>query len=125
MTGAGSLARRAAFLAQRVFASDLIYVEPVFLGFNLTTDASKGDNAKRTSTINRRDTENQMQTVRLVQKSSQDGGNTHPSGTLKDVNLSPVSSFFALGIPRGILPVPAFDLVVPEVASLDYFSICS
>ena len=35
VTGAGSLARRAAFLAQRVFASDLMYVEPVFLGFNL------------------------------------------------------------------------------------------
>lgn len=34
------------------------------------------------------------------------------------MNLNPVSSFFALGIPRGILPVPPFDLVVPEVASL-------
>lgn len=40
VTGAGSLARRAAFLAQRVFASDLIYVEPVFLGFNLITATS-------------------------------------------------------------------------------------
>ena len=48
------------------------------------------------------------------------GGKTHPSGTLNEVNLSPVSSFFALGIPRGILPVPAFDFVVPEVASLGY-----
>ena len=49
-----------------------------------------------------------------------DGEKTHPSGTLNDVNLNPVSSFFALGIPRGILPVPAFDFVVPEVASLGY-----
>jgi len=57
-------------------------------------------------------------------KAQVNGGDTHASGTLKDVNLNPVSSFFALGIPRGILPVPAFDFVVPEVASLEYFSIC-
>lgn len=55
----------------------------------------------------------------------QTGRKTHPSGTLNDVNLSPVSSFFALGIPRGILPVPAFDFVVPEVASLEYFLVHS
>jgi hypothetical protein len=43
VTGVGSLARRAAFLDQSVFPSDLIYVEPVFLGFNLIADASKRD----------------------------------------------------------------------------------
>ena len=47
VTAAGSLARRAAFLAQRVFPSDLIYVEPVFLGFSLFTSAYKRENTER------------------------------------------------------------------------------
>ena len=60
VTGAGSLARRAAFLAQRVFASDLMYVEPVFLGFNLFAGAHKGESTKCTDTTNRRDTKSQI-----------------------------------------------------------------
>ena len=40
VAGAGSFARRDEFLHQRVFESDLMYVEPVFFGFNLITDAS-------------------------------------------------------------------------------------
>jgi len=60
VAGAGSLARRAAFLAQRVFASDLMYVEPVFLGFNLSAGAYKGESTKRADTTNRRDTKSQM-----------------------------------------------------------------
>ena len=117
------MARRAAFLAQRVFASDLIYVEPVFFGFNLITGVSERDDTE----AHEHPPIAKVPKVGYEQPGSAQKPNrtgrkrTHPSGTLKDVNLSPVSSFFALGIPRGILPVPAFDFVVPEVASLVYF----
>ena len=115
VTAAGSLARRAAFLAQRVFPSDLMYVEPVFLGFNLFTSAYEEKSTVRTNAADQRNTKSQLGSPYQTEERE-----THPSGTLNDVNLNPVSSFFALGIPRGILPVPAFDFVVPEVASLEY-----
>ena len=53
VAGAGSLARRAAFLDQRVFASDLIYVEPVFFGFKLITDATNATTTERAVAKNR------------------------------------------------------------------------
>lgn len=73
-----------------MFASDLIYVEPVFFGFKLITDEGRG----------------QLKSPIAQTKKA------HPSGTWKDVNLNPVSSFFAPETPRGILAVSDFDFGV-------------
>ena len=55
--------------------------------------------------------------TRSVQEPDRANEQAHPSGTWKDVNLNPVSSFFAPEIPRGILPVLDFDF---EVANPEY-----
>jgi len=78
VTGAGSLARRAAFLAQRVFTSDLIYVEPVFFGFNLITNAHpthpKVITPNAQSTTNSRGTRNQVHTIQVSSKAQSNRG---------------------------------------------------
>lgn len=56
VAGAGSLARRAAFLAQRVFESVLIYVEPVLFGFNLITGIYQAVITRHAGTTKRRGT---------------------------------------------------------------------
>lgn len=83
VAGAGSLARRAAFLAQRVFTSDLIYVEPVFLGFNLITGASKGKRTERANVIRRQGTEGQMSATQSTRRPNLRGEKHAPKRDIK------------------------------------------
>ena len=77
------MARRAAFLAHRVFASDLMYVDPVFFGFNLITDGPKAAPSPNTRTPQTTEgSKSQTEAIRVRVKSPiTREEETHPSGT--------------------------------------------